>query len=107
MKYLYNTGNKVCARAIEVELAGENIVSVKFFGGCEGNHHGIEQLVAGMPASEAIKRLSGITCGHRTTSCPDQLACALESIKNAARKKKAERHFVCFFGRVVLQNAQK
>ena len=87
MKYLYNTGNKVCARAIEVELEGENIVSVKFFGGCEGNHRGIEQLVAGMSASEAIKRLSGITCGNRTTSCPDQLACALAEAAESVGKQ--------------------
>ena len=74
MKYLYNTGNKVCAQAIEVEITGEKITAVKFFGGCEGNHRGIEQLVAGMEIDEVIKRLSGVTCGFRNTSCPDQLA---------------------------------
>ena len=87
MKYLYNTGNKVCAHAIEVEIEGEKIVSVKFFGGCEGNHRGIEQLVAGMTTSEAVKRLSGITCGHRTTSCPDHLACALTQAAESLNKK--------------------
>lgn len=77
MKYNYSTGNKVCAHAIDVEIEGENVVSVKFHGGCDGNHKGIEQLVAGMKISDVIQRLSGVTCGCRNTSCPDQLACAL------------------------------
>ena len=87
MKYLYNTGNKVCAQAIEVEITGEKITAVKFFGGCEGNHRGIEQLVAGMEIDEVIKRLSGVTCGFRKTSCPDQLACA----RAEAKKKLSEQ----------------
>ena len=87
MKYLYNTGNKVCAQAIEVEITGEKITAVKFSGGCEGNHRGIEQLVAGMEIDEVIKRLSGVTCGFRNTSCPDQLACALAE----AKKKLSEQ----------------
>ena len=87
MKYLYNTGNKVCAHAVEVEIEGENVVSVKFFGGCDGNHKGIEKLVEGMKISEVIQRLSGVTCGCRNTSCPDQLACALaEAAKNLDQK---------------------
>ena len=87
MKYLYNTGSKVCANAIEVELDGENVVSVKFYGGCEGNHRGIEKLVEGMKITEVVKRLSGITCGHRTTSCPDQLACAVAEAAESVSKK--------------------
>ena len=87
MKYLYNTGSKVCANAIEVELDSENVVSVKFYGGCEGNHRGIEKLVEGMKITEVVKRLSGITCGHRTTSCPDQLACAVAEAAESLSKK--------------------
>ena len=82
MKYLYNTGNKVCAHAIEVEITGDTVASVKFFGGCDGNHKGIEKLVEGMKINDVIQRLSGVTCGCRNTSCPDQLACALaEAVK--------------------------
>ena len=82
MKYLYNTGNKVCAHAIEVEIEGDTVVYVKFSGGCDGNHKGIEKLVEGMKIDDVIRRLSGVTCGCRNTSCPDQLACALtEAVK--------------------------
>lgn len=70
----------ICASAIDVEMDGNIIKSVKFTGGCDGNHKGICSLVAGMPAEEAIKKLKGITCGFRNTSCPDQLAVVLEQI---------------------------
>ena len=50
-----------------------------FEGGCSGNTQGISRLVEGMPAQEAIKRLAGIRCGFKSTSCPDQLAIALEN----------------------------
>ena len=68
-----------CSRAIRVELdAEEKIVSVSFDGGCNGNTKGISSLVRGMSAREAIERLKGIRCGFKSTSCPDQLAKALE-----------------------------
>ena len=70
----------ICASAIDVEMDGNIIRSVKFTGGCDGNHKGPCALVAGMPAEEAIKRLRGITCGPRNTSCPDQLAVCLEQL---------------------------
>lgn len=82
MKYFYSTNNKVCAQSIEVEVENDSIVSVKFNGGCDGNHKGIVQLVIGMPVDEVIKRLENITCGMRNTSCPDQLACALKKMKS-------------------------
>ncbi|MBQ7822386.1 MAG: TIGR03905 family TSCPD domain-containing protein [Clostridia bacterium] len=66
-----------CSRAIEIELDGNTVENVKFLGGCDGNTHGIASLVAGMDANEVIKRLEGIKCGFKKTSCPDQLACAL------------------------------
>ena len=67
----------VCSRKIEIELDGEIISSVRFLGGCSGNTQGIAALVEGMNANEAIRRLAGIRCGFKNTSCPDQLSIAL------------------------------
>lgn len=68
----------VCSQAIELELDGDTIKHVKFVGGCDGNTKGVAKLVEGMKAQEAISRLEGITCGFKSTSCPDQLAKALK-----------------------------
>ena len=68
----------VCSQLINVELDGDVIKSVEFVGGCAGNTMGISQLVKGMNVDEAIRRMEGITCGYKTTSCPDQLAKALK-----------------------------
>lgn len=70
----------ICASAIDVELDGNIVSSVKFTGGCDGNHKGLCALIEGLDANEAIKRLRGITCGFRNTSCPDQLVVALEKM---------------------------
>ncbi len=70
----------VCSKAIDVEVEGSVIKSVKFTGGCNGNLQGISRLVAGMKIEDAISRLRGIKCGVKNTSCPDQLACALQEI---------------------------
>lgn len=70
----------VCSSLIDIEMNGNTIESVKFTGGCNGNLQGIAALVKGMTAGEAISRLKGIRCGFKNTSCPDQLARALESI---------------------------
>lgn len=59
-------------------MDGDIIKNVKFYGGCNGNLKGIGALVKGMQAQEVIKRCSGIRCGMKSTSCPDQLAAALE-----------------------------
>lgn len=69
-----------CSTAIDVEVKDGRIESVKFTGGCNGNLQGISALVKGMPVEEAISRLKGIRCGFKNTSCPDQLAKALESM---------------------------
>ena len=69
-----------CSSLIDIELNGNLIESVKFTGGCSGNLQGISALVKGMTAEEAISRLKGIRCGFKNTSCPDQLAKALESM---------------------------
>lgn len=69
-----------CASAIDIELDGNIIKSVAFTGGCNGNLKGISALVVGMTCEDAISKLKGIRCGFKATSCPDQLACALESM---------------------------
>lgn len=82
MKYQY-TPKGVCARSIIVEMDGDVLKSVEFVGGCDGNHKGICSLVKGMKAEDIEERLSGITCGFRNTSCPDQLAKAVcEAMKH-------------------------
>ncbi len=78
MKYK-TTGT--CASMIDVEVKDGRIESVKFTGGCNGNLQGISALVQGMMVEEAISRLKGIRCGFKNTSCPDQLARALESMQ--------------------------
>ncbi len=70
----------VCSKEIQIELSGDRIKEVYFVGGCNGNLKGIGALVEGMKTQDAIKKLKGITCGTRQTSCPDQLAKALESL---------------------------
>ena len=69
-----------CSTSIDVELKDGVIDSVKFTGGCNGNLQRISALVKGMKPEEAISRLKGIRCGFKPTSCPDQLAHALEEM---------------------------
>ena len=78
MKYK-TTGT--CSSMIDVEVKDGRIESVTFTGGCNGNLQGISALVKGMMVEEAISRLKGIRCGFKNTSCPDQLARALESMR--------------------------
>ncbi len=68
-----------CARAINVTVEDGIVTECKFIGGCSGNTQGVSALVVGMKVEDAIKRLSGIRCGFKTTSCPDQLSIALRS----------------------------
>ncbi|MBR3893569.1 MAG: TIGR03905 family TSCPD domain-containing protein [Clostridia bacterium] len=67
----------VCSRAIDLEIEDGVIQSVKFHGGCAGNTQGVAALLRGMRVEDAIERLSGIRCGFKSTSCPDQLSLAL------------------------------
>ena len=67
----------VCSQRMTVEVEDGIIRSLRIMGGCSGNLQGISRLVEGMEAEEAIKRLEGIRCGFKPTSCPDQLAQAL------------------------------
>lgn len=71
----------VCSRAIDFDIVDDKVVNVSFNGGCNGNLKGIGTLVEGMNVDEAITKLSGITCGFKKTSCPDQLAKALVAAK--------------------------
>ena len=71
----------VCSRKIDIEIENDVIISVKYSGGCAGNTQGVAALIAGMKVDEAIERLSGIRCGFKSTSCPDQLATALKEYK--------------------------
>lgn len=80
MEYRYKT-NGVCSREMIIELDGNTIKKVTIIGGCAGNTAGVSKLVEGMNINEVIKRLKGIPCGSKATSCPDQLAKALEEIK--------------------------
>ena len=68
----------VCSRKMTVELDGTVIRKVYVEGGCHGNLQGITRLVEGMEAQDAIDRMQGIRCGFKQTSCPDQLAIALQ-----------------------------
>ena len=77
MTYEYLTKG-TCSRKIKVDLDGDIIQSVEFTGGCNGNTKGLSAIVKGMKAQDVIERFQGITCGFRQTSCPDQLAKALE-----------------------------
>lgn len=72
-----------CSTMMEVDVEDGIIMGVKITGGCNGNLQGITKLVQGMPAKEVISRLSGIRCGPRSTSCPDQLAMALSKCVEA------------------------
>lgn len=73
----------VCSRMIQVEIEDDIITDCKFMGGCSGNTQGVARLVVGMDVYDAIDKLKGIDCGGRGTSCPDQLATALEEAVNS------------------------
>ncbi len=68
----------VCSRSVSFDLRDGCVYNVQFEGGCNGNTKGIAALIEGMEAAEAVRRLSGIRCGFKATSCPDQLANALQ-----------------------------
>ena len=69
----------VCSSLIQFDLKDGKVTNVSFRGGCDGNAKGLSSLVEGMDAHEALDRLEGITCGFKSTSCPDQLAKALKT----------------------------
>ena len=77
MQYCY-TPHGVCSRQIHMDVEDGIVKKVQFVGGCNGNTQGVAALVEGMDVHEAIRRLEGIHCGPRPTSCPDQLSKALK-----------------------------
>ena len=81
MEYRYKP-NGVCSYEMIIEVEEDIVKKVTIVGGCAGNTVGVSKLVEGMKVDEVIKRLKGIPCGYKGTSCPDQLARALEEIKN-------------------------
>ncbi len=75
------TPNGVCARQITVSAENGIITDAEIIGGCDGNHKGIISLIKGMSLEDAISKMQGITCGHKSTSCPDQLAQGLKELQ--------------------------
>lgn len=71
----------VCSSQIDFDVENGVLKNVNFHGGCNGNLQGIGNLVEGMKVDEVIEKLKGVKCGYKKTSCPDQLAKALESYK--------------------------
>ena len=82
MEYRYKPQG-VCSNEMKIEIEEETIKKVTIIGGCAGNTIGVSRLIEGMKIQEAIKRLKGIPCGTKGTSCPDQLAKALEEIERS------------------------
>lgn len=79
MHYEYRT-HGTCSSKIDFDLEDGKLHNVRFTNGCNGNLQGIGILVEGMDAKEAQKKLRGVRCGMRETSCPDQLARAIETV---------------------------
>ena len=87
MNYEYTTKG-TCSRQILFEIEDGKLHNVQYIGGCNGNLQGIASLVEGMDVEEVIRRLEGIHCGAKPTSCPDQLATALKNIQKKDKKTK-------------------
>lgn len=85
MKFSYKTRG-VCSNTIHFEIENNILKNVSYDGGCNGNLQGIGALVEGMDVDEVIRRVKGIRCGYKETSCPDQLAKALEGAKAKLEK---------------------
>ena len=80
MRFDYKTQG-VCASKIEFDIDGDVVNNIRFIGGCNGNTQGVAKLANGRKVDEVISLLSGICCGMKSTSCPDQLAQALLKAK--------------------------
>lgn len=86
MQYIYKPEG-VCSMEIIIEIENNIIQDLKVIGGCNGNLQGISSLVKGMDIDEVISKIKGIKCGSRGTSCPDQIAIALEKYKDSQEIK--------------------
>lgn len=82
MEHITYTPRGVCSRKIDIDVENGVIRQAKFSGGCAGNTQGVARLLVGMTVDEAIERLSGIRCGFKPTSCPDQLSEALKQYRD-------------------------
>ena len=83
MKHTLYKTQGTCSQFIDVTVDDEGVIrQVSFYGGCHGNLQGICRLVTGQKIDDVIRKLDGIRCGDKTTSCPDQLCRALETLKN-------------------------
>lgn len=80
MKYVYRPSG-VCSRMFEFDIEDGVVKDVSIAGGCNGNLQGIRALIIGMPVGEVAQKLRGIHCGPKPTSCPDQIARALEQFQ--------------------------
>ncbi len=78
MEYIYKPKG-VCSREFIFDIEDDTVKSLKVVGGCNGNLQGISRLLEGMKIEEVIKRIEGLTCGTKQTSCPDQIADALKA----------------------------
>jgi len=87
MTYTY-TPSGICPSMIEIEIEGDILKSTSFKGGCNGNLQAISKLVEGMSVAEVKEKLAGIKCGHKSTSCADQLAKGVEEAYNAAKSQQ-------------------
>ena len=80
MEYIYNPQG-VCSMRMIFDIENNIVKSLKIIGGCPGNTVGVSKLVEGKNIAEIIQLLKGIQCGNKGTSCPDQIAEALEEYK--------------------------
>ena len=87
MMYSYKTKG-TCSRQIDVELDGDVIKDVKFYGGCNGNLQGISAIVRGKSVEEVEKAFSGIKCGFKNTSCPRPACLCAEGGQGLRRQNK-------------------
>lgn len=77
--YSYKTSG-VCSSEINFDIVNNRIANVSFIGGCDGNLQGLAKLLEGLEVEDAMKKLEGISCGGKATSCPDQFAKALKQV---------------------------
>jgi len=80
MTYKYKPEG-VCSKEFIFQIENNTIISLEVLGGCPGNALGISSLISGQTIDDVINKLEGIQCGNRKTSCPDQMARALQKFK--------------------------
>lgn len=86
VRFTFTPSHQVCSELMNIELAGTKIKKLEVIGGCQGNLIALSRLVEGMEVDEVIRRLDGISCGGKPTSCPDQLSKALKKFQEKQKK---------------------